>query len=751
MNSDRLSLIPPLSHGIQRDAGSGQSKIDDELEISGSGIKRVLSNLSFSLKSWTQRDRLSSFDTTNVRRNSMKSNNISEENLDENRLFRSLEDAGRDADGISAVEVWILDRTNQGPRLVQPEGGFWCSPDFVPDDYDALSRIEDKGRADYEYAHPLLPGTGLAGTLWNDRLHHVDDGQRKKRNNDLGTIQERTIRKRKPLFLPNHIPLNKSFQSMTNLHANYRTGIGTAMDISNSNNSGGFTWRHMKSILADPYQPTFQRLVLMEEAGFSICAGIHFDIQGTEGIVLFLANDAMPVSRLNAADNLDYMRAAANLVGSAAAMTLHRMRLGARLGSVPASDNKVLKKGHIIFNHVSTYIQKLRGGNLQPPTSMPLDEASLTFIGVFLTLVVLHAASDWIEKRTGAQFILGPFGALMTLQFGLTMAPVGQPRNILFGQIIATTIGLLFLNISEDYLHRYLRISLATATAIATMLKLGVAHPPAGASVLIIASGDYGWNVLPSMLLSNIIAILMSTLINNLSEQRQYPTFLHIGEKTLSDALCGFCVPKDDPSFANEFIKKRSASLQRREATVIPITDHQQNEFSKNTGIATKERIAKSSTNSIGSGRSNKEPLPVLADEEDEDIGLDIFSNEDDVLTSVFMTEQKLATNLTPTSTTSSQTGKYTVSEVNKTNRASENRTSSIIPSLQSQRSLLSPLEEIESNPFKKKRTKPARMHLNYGAMFMVPMSLGHELDRDEEMADDDSSQESSSDLEDIT
>jgi len=776
-SNNNLRLIPPSS---QRDgAGSGGEILwnttttttnnnnnnnnnnnrqnEDELEYSSGGtrIKRVLSNLSISIRSWTNKgtsesSRVRRPNSRNATGGSSTNNNIkyvSEEKRDENRLYASLEDAGRIADGVCAVEVWILDRnttgTNQGAvMLVQPPGGFWSCPDFIPDDYDALSRIEDKEKADYEHAHPLLPGTGLAGTLWNDRLHSVEDGDagKKKRNADLGTILKRKramMLKPKPL-LPIHTPLRKSFQSMTNLHANYdyrSTAVAAQAMNTGTTSTDGFTWRHMESILADPYQPTFRRLALMEEAGFSKCAGIHFDIQGTEGILLFFANEEIPTSRLNAADNVDYMRAATNLVGSAAAMALRRIRLSARLNSSLPTTNTNLKTGHHIYNHVTTYIGKLHGGNLQPPTSMPMDEALLTFIGVFLTLLTLHFASGWIEETTGSGFILGPFGALMTLQFGLTMAPVGQPRNIIFGQTIATTVGVLFLSIPESHLHRYLRISLATATAIAGMVKLGVAHPPAGASVLIISSGGYGWNILPPVLLSNLIAIVMSTLVNNLSEKRQYPTYFHLGEKFLSDALFGCCAPEGDLSFAiNESVKLRRATSILKEANFLN-NDGQKRE----TGIRGKSLSSKQL--SISSGVSFRS-VSVTADEDD-GIGLDIFANEATRFFNPLSTRYEK--NLDETS--SNQNEAIMIDEEGSTtNRSSDNLTSKI-PSRHSQLTLLSPLEEVENRSCKK-QAKPPQMH--YGSMFMVPMSLRQDLEREEEDMDDGGASQESSDLEDM-
>ena len=160
------------------------------------------------------------------------------------------------------------------------------------------------------------------------------------------------------------------------------------------------------------------------------------------------------------------------------------------------------------------------------------------------------------------------------------MAPPAQPRNVIFGQATATIIALTFSHISEDYVGRHIRVSLTTATAIAAMVLLGIPHPPAGATALILSMGNYQWNCLPSVIISNMIAIVMSTLINNVSEKRQYPTFLYIGESILYDTIFGCCAPEDEFSTEEMYESKRlakKASSELKEAIFLPNDDDMHN------------------------------------------------------------------------------------------------------------------------------------------------------------------------------
>lgn len=75
----------------------------------------------------------------------------------------------------------------------------------------------------------------------------------------------------------------------------------------------------------------------------------------------------------------------------------------------------------------------------------------------------------------------------------------------------------------------WVRQALATSLSIAVMARCGVLHPPAGAAALVFASGNFGIVHMIVLLLGNMIAIVIGAFINNLSEKRQYPTYIAMG------------------------------------------------------------------------------------------------------------------------------------------------------------------------------------------------------------------------------
>jgi hypothetical protein len=446
------------------------------------------------------------------------------EETDESRLSRAVSDAGRYADGIAAVEVWMLDELH----LVQPDGGWWRDPNFEANDEEALDRIEDKERDDYVAPPPQLPGTGLAGGLWTvvesdnlaettrhflfgDRNHNTAEEKANHRRASMMSFRKPTSvgGRRSSLFSREQVPMvsmrdvmKAPMVSMEELsHHSDGSGVSkpslktqdhpetpedpneaAAMKISKEDDSldsiraspaparrlapsnknrpsknrpsmmrraslmFGRTldesqhgesqhgesphrdtemfWRDIHSLTVDPDQPTFLRLKLLEDAGFAKATGVRFEFRGQKGIVLYLAKSDTDIERLSSSENCAYMRSAADLVGAAVSLIKHKTAILALKASAvldehtTAIDDEQKEDGEIV-RKIKVWAHKLKGGDLQPPPPMPSKEAALTFIGSFLTLLILSKASEGIKGASDNKYfiVLGPFGALVSTSY----------------------------------------------------------------------------------------------------------------------------------------------------------------------------------------------------------------------------------------------------------------------------------------------------------------------------------------------
>ena len=94
----------------------------------------------------------------------------------------------------------------------------------------------------------------------------------------------------------------------------------------------------------------------------------------------------------------------------------------------------------------------------------------------------------------------------MTLQYGLTSAPVAQPHNALVRQACCLLIAIRISHINP--LDTWLRQALRTALVIAFMARCGITHPPAGARALLFSGTPHTWPQDRIMLMATSVAVV---------------------------------------------------------------------------------------------------------------------------------------------------------------------------------------------------------------------------------------------------
>jgi hypothetical protein len=289
------------------------------------------------------------------------------------------------------------------------------------------------------------------------------------------------------------------------------------------------------------------RLEAMQSAGFERAAGVGFDCDGTRGMVVYYAKEGVDETLLSAVANETFLRRTASLVGSVLTMAESRRASIAfqrqstsdvtagvdDVETAPAGQTTANGKNGLVSNShcitirkraVAWYL-KLWGGGSQIPPGMPLVETLWTIFGVFVGLLTVASVNELFVSKSEYYLIMAPFGALATLQYGLTSAPAAQPRAAILGHTVAIAISLAFTYIPETILPVWLRQLVAPAFAIGAMVKLGITHPPAGAFSVIFSEGNHGWGFYGLAVLCSIISVVPATIVNNMSQKRQYPTY----------------------------------------------------------------------------------------------------------------------------------------------------------------------------------------------------------------------------------
>ena len=176
---------------------------------------------------------------------------------------------------------------------------------------------------------------------------------------------------------------------------------------------------------------------------------------------------------------------------------------------------------YIIQCKTERWRAKVVGGHAQVPPSMTFDQVSFTLFGTLIAHSLLSIFHYNLRDYTGG-IIVGPLGALTTLQYNLTHAPASQPRNTFFSQIVAFFV----VQVLHWYeLNVYMRTTLAPVIVISLTAWLGLIHPPAGAAAVAFAAKD-NLDIRYSLIffVEISITIIVSVLVNNFSDKRQYPT-----------------------------------------------------------------------------------------------------------------------------------------------------------------------------------------------------------------------------------
>ncbi len=119
-------------------------------------------------------------------------------------------------------------------------------------------------------------------------------------------------------------------------------------------------------------------------------------------------------------------------------------------------------------------------------------------------------------------FLITSFGSSIVLLFGYPESTFSQPKNIFFGHLLTSVVGILFLYIVP--LPIYLLIPLAVGFGAALMILLNIVHPPAGANPIIVIMGSVSIDYLINPIITgSLIIMFFGIILNRLILKKKYP------------------------------------------------------------------------------------------------------------------------------------------------------------------------------------------------------------------------------------
>ena len=148
-----------------------------------------------------------------------------------------------------------------------------------------------------------------------------------------------------------------------------------------------------------------------------------------------------------------------------------------------------------------------------------LKQSILAGLFSIITIAVLTFLT---YKTEFGIFLLASFGSSMVLLYGYPESPFAQPKNVFFGHLVTTLVGLFFLNFVP--LPLYIIIPLAVGFGVSFMILLNVTHPPAGGNPIIVIMGSVSIDYLLSPVITgSVIILVFAIIINRFILKKSYP------------------------------------------------------------------------------------------------------------------------------------------------------------------------------------------------------------------------------------
>tara|TARA_Y100000590_G_scaffold51010_1_gene53699 strand:- start:374 stop:883 length:510 start_codon:yes stop_codon:yes gene_type:complete len=150
-------------------------------------------------------------------------------------------------------------------------------------------------------------------------------------------------------------------------------------------------------------------------------------------------------------------------------------------------------------------------------------------IGAAVTITIL-AYITFNSVLSGTNYglwIAASFGSSVVVVFGYPENEFAQPKNVLFGHILCTFVGIIFVTlfkISQDRSIFFLAIGLAVGISVMLMMIFKITHPPAGGNTIVVMIAQESFQFLLFPIITGAITIIFGGIIyNRFILKKKYP------------------------------------------------------------------------------------------------------------------------------------------------------------------------------------------------------------------------------------
>ena len=141
--------------------------------------------------------------------------------------------------------------------------------------------------------------------------------------------------------------------------------------------------------------------------------------------------------------------------------------------------------------------------------------------GLF-SMITIGMLTFLTYKTTLGVFLIASFGSSMVLLYGYPESPFAQPKNIFFGHLLTSVVGIFVLYFIP--LPLFLTIPFAVGLGVGLMIFFNVTHPPAGGNPIIVIIGSVSLEYIFSPVITgSIIILIFGIIINRFILKKSYP------------------------------------------------------------------------------------------------------------------------------------------------------------------------------------------------------------------------------------
>ena len=151
-----------------------------------------------------------------------------------------------------------------------------------------------------------------------------------------------------------------------------------------------------------------------------------------------------------------------------------------------------------------------------------MEKIKLSFLAGLFSFFTIGVLSALTYKTDYGIFLIASFGSTMVILYGYPDSPFAQPKNIFFGHLLTSFVGVIFVSFIQ--LPLFIILPLAVGFGVGLMILFNVPHPPAGGNPIIVILGSVSFDyLLNPIMVGSIIIIVFGIILNRFILKKKYP------------------------------------------------------------------------------------------------------------------------------------------------------------------------------------------------------------------------------------